>query len=180
MISMANVEEIRESYKPDKVSILFVGESAPARGTFFYTGDSLCTYTKEAFMLAFPKLSFSTSGDFLSFFQRTGCYLDDLSLVPVNDKTDDERKQLQREGIAGLAKRMQDYQPKAIVCMLKDKGFQMIVRESIRRAGLEDSPFRVTPFGGFGNQGKYREELKKHLSEFQQMGLFSEAVNLMG
>lgn len=166
-----NVEEIRQSYKPDKVSVLFVGESAPASGAFFYTGDTLCTYTKEAITMAFPDRIFLTSGDFLSFFQEIGCYLDDLSLIPVNDRADEERKRLQLEGMPDLSKRMKIYQPKAIVCMLKDKAFQTIIREAARRAGLDNVPFRVTPFGGFGNQGKYREELKKHLLEFQQMGL---------
>ena len=40
---MSDVEKVRQSFKPEKVSILFIGESAPASGSFFYTGDSLCT-----------------------------------------------------------------------------------------------------------------------------------------
>lgn len=35
-----NVEELRRKYRPDKVLALFVGESAPAGGTFFYAGNS--------------------------------------------------------------------------------------------------------------------------------------------
>lgn len=174
---MADVEKIRQSFKPDKVSVLFIGESAPASGSFFYTGDSLCTYTKEAFTMAFPDIVFRTSDEFLQFFQKTGCYLDDLSLIPVNDRNIDERKRMQLEGMPSLAKRIVDYQPNAIVCMLKNKAFQTIIRESVRRAGFENVPFRVTPFGGFGNQGKYREELKKHLLEFQQETLISLRTN---
>ena len=174
---MTEVEKIRQSFKPDKLSILFIGESAPASGSFFYTGDSLCTYTKEAFIMAFPKLVFSTSADFLQFFKETGCYLDDLSLIPVNDRSTDERKRMQLEGIPSLAKRIADYRPNAIVCMLKDKAFQKNIKEAVRRAGFDDVPFRVTPFGGFGNQGKYREELKKHLLEFQQEELMSFVIS---
>ena len=170
---MSDVEKVRQSFKPEKVSILFIGESAPASGSFFYTGDSLCTYTKEAFAMAFPELIFPTSDDFLQFFQNAGCYLDDLSLVPVNDRNADERKRMQLEGMSSLAKRIAGYQPNAIICMLKDREFQTIIKEAIRRAGLENIPIRVTPFGGFGNQGKYREELKKHLLEFQHEGAIS-------
>ena len=33
-------ENLRNHYKPDKVEVLFVGESRPQGGTFFYQGDS--------------------------------------------------------------------------------------------------------------------------------------------
>lgn len=87
----------------------------------FYNGDSLCTYTKEAFIMAFPELVFPTSDDFVQFFKKIGCYLDDLSLIPVNDRNTDERKRMQLEGMPGLVERIADYQPNAIVCMLKDR-----------------------------------------------------------
>ena len=122
--------------------------------------------------MAFPEIVFPTSAEFLQFFKKIGCYLDDLSLIPVNDRNADGRKRMQLEGMPSLAKRIADYQPNVIVCMLKDKAFQTIIKEAVRRAGFEGVPFRVTPFGGFGNQGKYREELKKHLLEFQCHLLF--------
>lgn len=170
-MNLPNVEEIRQSYKPDRVSILFIGESAPAKGTFFYTEDSLCTYTREAFALAFGDRVPASSGEFLHFFQQSGCYLDDLSLIPINEKTKDERERLQLAGMPELAKRMHAYQPQAIVCMLKNKTFKSIVQKAAHQAGLANIPFQVTPFGGNGQQGKYRVELKNYLLEFQQSGL---------
>jgi hypothetical protein len=168
---MSSVEEIRLSYKPDKVAVLFIGESAPAKGTFFYTGDSLCTYTREAFSMAFPGRIPSSAKEFLRLFQRVGCYLDDLCLVPVNDRTTQERSRLHRESMPGLAARIREYQPQAVVCMLKGGEFPAIVSEAVRRAGLADVPFRITPFGGFGNQGKYREAICEYLLEFETRGI---------
>jgi hypothetical protein len=37
---MEPVEIIRTRYRPDRITTLFVGESAPASGAFFYHGDS--------------------------------------------------------------------------------------------------------------------------------------------
>jgi hypothetical protein len=170
-ITLLSIEEIRLTYMPDKMTILFVGESAPTQGTFFYTKDSLCTYTREAFELAFPEHVPTRSGDFLRFFQKTGCYLDDLSLVPIDKREAEERRRLQLEGLPGLTRRMRQYKPQAIVCMLKDKTLQAIIKEAARRADLDNVPFRVTSFGGNGNQGVYRQELKQHLLEFQQLGI---------
>ena len=37
---MQPVEFTRARYRPDRITTLFVGESAPASGAFFYHGDS--------------------------------------------------------------------------------------------------------------------------------------------
>ena len=53
-LEMNPIESIRHSYRPNIFKVVLIGESAPAAGTFFYSGDSLCTYTREAFEIAFP------------------------------------------------------------------------------------------------------------------------------
>lgn len=39
-MSDETVEQKRRRYRPQKVRVLLIGESAPANGTFFYRGDS--------------------------------------------------------------------------------------------------------------------------------------------
>ena len=91
-----DTEELRKSYKPDKVKILFVGESPPAGGTFFYNANSnLYRNTKKAFEIALEK---EWSYDFLSDFKKMGCYLVDLCLIPVNKgMTKKEYRLLQKQ-----------------------------------------------------------------------------------
>ncbi len=76
------------SYMPKDVRVLFVGESPPASGNFFYFGTgNLFNYTKEAFERAF-NVRFNTPLAFLNFFKNCGCYLEDLIPIPglnVND-----------------------------------------------------------------------------------------------
>ena len=37
---MMDIEATRASYRPDRITTLFVGESAPASGDFFYFGNN--------------------------------------------------------------------------------------------------------------------------------------------
>jgi hypothetical protein len=62
--------------------ILFIGESAPANGKFFYVKSNMTTHTMRAFEKALGA-QFEDIDNFHSFFMSRGCYLDDLSLVSV-------------------------------------------------------------------------------------------------
>jgi hypothetical protein len=80
-----NIEELRLSFKQQKVSVLFVGESAPANRGFFYKGDSgLFSATMEVFTLA-GKGPFLTKNEFLDYFRDHDYFLDDICHEPVND-----------------------------------------------------------------------------------------------
>jgi len=46
---MVKTEDIRKSYLPNDVKILFLGEAAPASGKFFYKGDQATSFTQKAF-----------------------------------------------------------------------------------------------------------------------------------
>ena len=103
---LADLEELRQVYKPERVRVLFLGESPPAGKSFFYLGNSnLCRYTQEAFSAAFGT-EYEDAGDFLVHFWRMGCYLDDLCMVPVNNLSNRERRAERRRGVGSLAERM--------------------------------------------------------------------------
>jgi hypothetical protein len=64
---MVNSEDLRARYRPRDVDVLFIGESPPAGGTFFYAANSNLYYaTEEAFRRGVPEI---LSGDFLDDFQ---------------------------------------------------------------------------------------------------------------
>src|SRR4051794_35002116 len=118
-MGLSAVERARRRYRPDDIRVLFIGESAPAGGTFFYNGDSaLYAATRVAFEAAIPKLR--KSDDFLTAFMELGCYLEDLSPVAVNHlnlndkKQAEERRALRRQGIPALARRMRAWLPKVV------------------------------------------------------------------
>jgi hypothetical protein len=99
--TMNFIETLRASYRPQNITTLFVGESAPMSGEFFYQGKTgLRRYMEKA-------LSF----DSFESFKARGWYLDDLVLTPVNGLSKTERR-LQCEGaVTSLAARIAEYRP---------------------------------------------------------------------
>lgn len=79
-MTFENVEPLRASYRPAKTTVLFVGESAPAGGVFFYkqSGQVHGQFRKA---LA-PHIGNNPS--FVEAFKQAGFYLDDLVLETVN------------------------------------------------------------------------------------------------
>ena len=78
---MEPVEVTRAGFRPDRITTLFVGESAPASGAFFYHGDNaMLRYMQRATEAALGV----ESGKFFDRFKASGWFLDDLVLTPVN------------------------------------------------------------------------------------------------
>ena len=70
-MSQAANERIRRQFKPREIRALFVGESPPSGGTFFYRANSKLYFaTREAFEAAIPALRKEV--DFLDAFKRLG------------------------------------------------------------------------------------------------------------
>ncbi|MCL4065697.1 hypothetical protein M3484_03830 [Pseudomonas sp. GX19020] len=85
---MGHIEKLRHSYRPEKVRVLFVGESAPAGGSFFYKGYGGVYSEFRRVLAAIPGADI----DFLSAFKANGMFLDDLILEPVHYLTPSERR----------------------------------------------------------------------------------------
>lgn len=119
-------EQLRKRYRPDRVQILFVGESPPASGRFFYQADSgLYRAVRETFLKAFPKLE---KTDFLDSFRSLGCYLVDLCREPV-DKMDPHRRRFVCQlGEIRLAGTIRGLRPRIIVTVVGS------IRENVLRA----------------------------------------------
>jgi hypothetical protein len=145
---MSNFENLRRSYRPDRITTLFVGESAPHGGTFFYNQDSgLFREIRNAF---------KGRAAFLEDFKKNGFYLDDLVLDPVNHLASRQRLSLCKEAVSSFAKRLRDYKPEAVVALLCS--IKPMVLEAMQEAGLSYQPF-CTPYPGFGNQPRFQKAM---------------------
>lgn len=88
-------DQLRLSYRPERVRILFIGESRPASGKFFYQADSgLYRAMRDVFQLVHPSI---TEATFLRTFQALGCYLVDLCARPVDNLSPQARRAACRE-----------------------------------------------------------------------------------
>jgi hypothetical protein len=110
-------ERLRESFRPQCIQLLFVGESPPASGRFFYSADSgLYRAMRMAFQIADPKID---GGNFLAEFQQRGCYLTDLWHEPVDHLPPDGRRALHRAGEKHLARQLKRFRPVMIASLLR-------------------------------------------------------------
>jgi hypothetical protein len=165
-MALSTAERTRRLYKPDRIRVLFIGESPPAGGTFFYYANSALYFaTREAFETAVPGLR--DEDDFLAAFQRLGCYLEDLSPVPVNhlDLGDreqrSERRAMRQEGIRPLARRMRSWSPTVVAPVVLDMVRTGDIDEALRLAGHAAAERADSPFPG-RHRGRYVDELGTH------------------
>lgn len=158
-----NTETLRKSYKPDQIKLLFIGESPPQSGNFFYHKGSLTSSTSRAFEKVFDRV-FSDTHTFLIFFRLRGCYLEDICLEPVDKLPPKERAMMLKDSTEYFSSRLREYRPEAVIIVLKR--IESHVKEALRKAKIT-CPVYTLPFPGFGQQKNYINKLcvilQKHL-----------------
>jgi hypothetical protein len=166
-VTRAARERLRNRFRPARVRVLFVGESPPAAGSFFYAADSeLYRATRDAFEAALPE--FRNADSFLNAFAESGCYLVDLALDPVNQLTNrndgswKRRAQARARGEARLAATLADLQPAIVIVVLK--GIVANVTRAADRAGIATESYALTyPSRWNRHRLAYRNELSRLL-----------------
>ncbi|WP_271508751.1 hypothetical protein [Bradyrhizobium sp. CCBAU 11357] len=165
---MLDVEFIRASYRPDRITTLFVGESAPASGEFFYYGNNaMLRHMQRA-----TEAVLGEGGDFLERFKGYGWYLDDLVLTPVDKLPPLERRATCLAATDSLRDRIAVYRPLAIVSVLVSiKG---IVEAAAKAAESNAKVFGV-PFPGMGQQTRFHNEMLKIIPRLPRNGITDDA-----
>jgi len=154
------MEMLRQSYKPEKIEILFVGESIPDDNTFFYAANSpLYKYTREAFEEVFPGTEFT-----LEQFKEKGCYLFDLA-GPVGNMTFKGRIQTIAEGIPLLTKLILEEKPKYIISTKSANIAAIVTANDHAGDPVPDANIYDLPAPIFGSHHFYKARLVKALKE---------------
>jgi hypothetical protein len=148
------VEATRTRFRPERITTLFVGESAPDGGDFFYFGGNAMLRDMQRAV----EQSLGEGGDILARFKDFGWYLDDLVLTPVDKLPPPERIAKCRDAQQSLAARIAEYRPLAIVSLLKR--IEKNVDAAAVAAG-SDSPRFAVPFSRFGNLPVFLAEMAR-------------------
>jgi hypothetical protein len=151
---MNRLEELLKSFHPDCITTLFVGESAPVSGRFFYSGNSS--------LFRAMKRAFGNRETFIEDFKRKGFYLDDLVLTPINKLERRERSRRRQNAVPELAKRLVEYKPKAVVVVMR--AILPKVRQAMQLAGMSYEPFCV-PHPAFGNWTHFSNAMKEIIDD---------------
>lgn len=150
-------ETLRSSFQPGRLRLLFIGESPPASGRFFYQRDSgLYRAMRDTFRLVIPAID---DRNFLATFQAAGCYLIDLCLEPVDRLDAKARRIACRDGERSLSRRILQLQPLMIATMLRS------IESNVSRAALNANwrgPCIHLPYPG--RWRKHREVFSKALA----------------
>lgn len=154
----------RRHYRPSQVSILLVGESAPAGGTHYYLANS-ALYRGIRRAIAEVQGSEPPEGEeFLEFARELGIWLIDLAPTPVNYLVASERTRLTDTGIGRVATLIRQCRPERVVAIkmsLRDQ-----VRHAITRSGL-DVPMEAVHFAGSGWQNVFVQEFSRILRKLR-------------
>ena len=148
------LERLRHGFRPAAIATLFVGESPPAGGTFFYAADARLYRALRA--------AFGGGADFLAEFRARGWFLDDLVLCPVNHKSIDERRRLHLRWLPSLAGRIAEYRPRVVVSLLLS--IEEVVGEAVARAGIAGVRHYALPYPN-RQPSRFRRELALIVAE---------------
>lgn len=166
---MSRTEQLRWRYRPEVVTVLFVGESAPAGGTFFYDDDNPSKLRIRTERLMREELDDRIGDDFLRSFQRLGFFLDDLCLEPINHLSAVDKRRECRRWEPDLAKRLAAAAPRLVV------GIGTTRRRNLERARVASAitaPVEVMTFPNWPDQiERYEAELVALLNRLDRDGL---------
>ena len=153
MTPPTDLEKLRKSFKPQSIKTLFVGESAPSGGTFFYLENSNAyRYMKKAF---------GCPDDFLNWFKAHAFYLDDLVPFPIDDlQKESDRRRAHDKHVSDLAGRIRTYDPATVVCLLR--GIDQPVQKALEASGSQANYYCVR-FPGNGQQNNFLADMNEIL-----------------
>jgi hypothetical protein len=173
MHNMETVEAVRARYRPNRITTLFVGESAPYSGDFFYCGNTAMLRNMRRAIEA----AIDGDGDFLERFKSYGWYLDDLVLTPVNQlRIRSQRKAKCFSARGSLAIRIAEYRPLAIVSLLLS--IDKDIKAAAAAAG-STCPCYAVPFPGMGHQPRFFSKMARILPTLPMSGV-RDRVTLAG
>lgn len=167
--------ERRARWKPDRVRLLLIAESAPDDGgelanrRFFYdnqlTGkDGLFREVVRA-LYDNPMLVSGPNAKtpWLEKLRADGVFLIDLATVPVNELGAAARGAALARSVGDTVALAQDLKPDGVV-LVKQNVFDLLERP-VRQAGLPLLHDQFTPFPGSGQQKRFRERFAAALNE---------------
>lgn len=113
-----DIDAAIRKYKPDEIKILFIAEAPGKPDKHFYLAN---TNLFRTIFIAFKEVfgDFNSAEEFLIFFRFLGCYLDHLSLQPINKENMAERKAKRKENIPSLSERLKIYCPDTLIILMK-------------------------------------------------------------
>ncbi len=173
MFTKEDYANAREKYRPINIRILFVAESPPSSGGYFYFPrtigkDHLFRETMKALELWPTTAPMGKNIDkrpLLERFRSRGFFLIDTCELPVDKLLPHERNKVISSEAPGLAHRVRQLDPDHVIVVKKT--VHAYVCDSLGRAGLLAKVLnrQPIPFPSHGNQKLYRTRIRRLINK---------------
>lgn len=167
-IMIRKYAKARNKYRPKRIRLLFIAESPPSSGGFFYFErtigkDHLFRDTMKALQLWPENERMGKDLDkreLLRQFRSKGFFLIDTCQSPVDKLPHQDRRRAILSAIPRVIREVSELDPENIV-IVKSTIFRP-VRDALERSGLRDRILNKEPlpFPSHGNQRIFRRELR--------------------
>lgn len=170
------IKELRETYKPTKIRVLFVAESPPESNEveprFFYNPhqERYDNMFRSMMRAVFENYEYQPGkkDDWLQRFRKCGYYLIDATDEPINRLTEMERVPHLKRGLSAKLAEINRLVEKGTPIILIKKSIFDLFNEPLRGAGHNVVHDQFLPFPSFGNQTRFIEECRQTVEQLGQ------------
>jgi hypothetical protein len=164
-----DINKAINKYKPATIKVLFVAEAPGNNAKHFYLAN---TNLYRSVYTAFRELfgEFDTPDAFLHHLESLHCYVDHLSLKPIDKLNASSRIIAREQSILPLSERIGTYQPLIVLTLMK--AIREEVRKAIELSGFESIVLqRVTsyPAGNAANRTAFIREIVDVMRDYTSL-----------
>jgi hypothetical protein len=173
--SVDSFRAARDQYRPNKVKLLWIAESPPTSGSYFYFPtangkDHLFRETMRAVDI-WPSKEVMKKGvdkrPLLQSFRSKGFFLIDTCSHPVDKLPDRQRKRAIMDGTSNLVQMVSELNPNAII-IVKSNIYEP-VKHALDSGGFDGKILnrKPLPFPSHGRQQSYRKRINDILRKLE-------------
>ncbi len=154
---------LRKKYLPEKLKLVFVLESPPASGLYFYDENGKTSEPLFAAMMKLLNFSEKNKKEGLEFFQKEGYIIVDATYEPVNRLKGKQRNDVILRDFDALIEDLENLTPgKQVPIVLVKANICRLLEQRLEHHGFKvKNNGIVVPFPSTGQQKKFHEEIGK-------------------
>jgi hypothetical protein len=160
-LHLAKYKELREAYRPERIKAIFVLESPPKSGKYFYNPDGTVHEQLFRAMMEFIDVNPPSKQDGLHAFRDQGFIVVDASYAPVNDFKGKARDAAILREYDSLLRDLSLLNPrKDVPLILVKANVCKLLAKRLKEAGflVANNDIEI-PFPGSGRQKGFRDKL---------------------
>ena len=154
---------LRNLYHPDNLRYIFILESPPVSGLYFYDKNGKTSEPLFAELMKFLKISVGSKSEGLNYFTKSGYLLVDATYQPVNELKGKERDKTILNDFDNLVEDLGNINPdKTIPLILVKANICKILEPRLKQEGFNVlNNDIVVPFPSTGQQKRFHAEISK-------------------